>query len=320
MLTSKLFNLSKYMILPFIASILAAIDYSIKGTPLFHYFPYFGALLSFLAIVTVERVYVYRHAVSQKHLIWRDMSSTMVQTFLVAGVFGAIILPVLHYYPNSFLGRRILFGLSDELGPIWVQIPMILVLQSLWHYWMHRLEHTSDFLWKLHGYHHSVTHLQVSNVLVSNPFEWGLRNVLGGLIMSIIGFNPIAFTVAAIFQQVGGGFGGHCGGDVKGGWLNYIYMTPEVHRWHHTTDFPDDKKWRYGCNFGVEFSFWDILFGTFLLPKDENGDVIPANVGHPSGYPDEPNYLKILLGARAFPMIDRLFDKKEKGMTAMPAE
>ena len=100
MLTSKLFNLSKYMILPFIASILAAIDYSIKGTPLFHYFPYFGALLSFLAIVTVERVYVYRHAVSQKHLIWRDMSSTMVQTFLVAGVFGAIILPVLHYYPN----------------------------------------------------------------------------------------------------------------------------------------------------------------------------------------------------------------------------
>ena len=104
----------------------------------------------------------------------------------------------------------------------------------------------------------------------------------------------------------------HSGGDVKGGWLNYFFNTPEVHRWHHSAEFPDDKMLRYGCNFGVGVSFWDIIFGTFYLPKDEKGNVVaPPRLGHPEGYPDEPNYLKMLLAVRAFPAIKRLFDRKE---------
>jgi hypothetical protein len=107
---------------------------------------------------------------------------------------------------------------------------------------------------------------------------------------------------------------------MKGGWLNYFFNTPEVHRWHHTAEFPDDEKFRYGCNFGVEVTFWDIIFGTLYLPKDEKGLVIPpARIGHPSGYPDEPNYLKMLLGARAFPSLMRLFDRKAD-LSSVPAE
>ena len=75
-----------------------------------------------------------------------------------------------------------------------------------------------------------------------------------------------------------------------------------MHRWHHSTEFPDDPKFRYGCNYGVGVSFWDQLFGTFYLPKDEKGAVLsPRQLGHPEGYADEPNYLKMLIGLRAFP-------------------
>ena len=37
------------------------------------------------------------------------------------------------------------------------------------------------------------------------------------------------------------------------------------------SNFRTTRKFRYGCNFGVGVSFWDILFGTFCMPKDEKG-------------------------------------------------
>ena len=77
-------------------------------------------------------------------------------------------------------------------------------------------------------------------MLVSNPLEWAMRNVLGGLILGIVGFNPIAIVIAGGLN-IYGDFS-HCGGDLKGGWLNYVFNTPEVHRWHHSTEFPDDPE------------------------------------------------------------------------------
>src|SRR5690349_10547331 len=209
----------------------------IGGTSFARTFPYYDSFFLYFAIITIERIYSYGRAVSQRHMIWRDLTSTAVQTFIVGGVMSALVLPVLHYFPNTFFGRRFLFGFSNQLGPLWVQVLVVFLLITFWAYWVHRFEHYNGFFWKLHGYHHSVTHIQISNVLVSNPFEWGLRNILGGLLLSIVGFNPIAIVIARSFD-IYGDFS-HCGGDMKGGWLNYLFNTPEVHRWHHAAEFPD---------------------------------------------------------------------------------
>jgi hypothetical protein len=144
---------------------------------------------------------------------------------------------------------------------------------------------------------------------VSNPLDFALRNVLGGLILSIIGFNPVAIVISGLLDLNYGNFS-HSSTDVKGGWLNYIFNGPEVHRWHHAVKLPDDPRFRYGCNFGVSTTFWDVIFGTFCLPKDANGDVIPPVIGHPEGFPDEPNYLKMLVGLRAWPALERYIEGK----------
>ncbi len=318
MLGKKFVHVTRYALLPLLLMLFAAMSFLLRGSAFARAFPYYDSFFLYLAVIAIERVYSYRHAVSQRHMIWRDLMSTAVQTFLVGAVMSAIVLPILRYFPQAFLGRRFLFGLSNQLGPLWAQVLAVFLLSTFWEYWMHRFEHYNEFLWKLHGYHHSVTHIQISNVLVSNPFEWALRNILGGLLLSIVGFSPIAIVIAGSFN-IYGDFS-HCGGDMKGGWLNYFFNTPEAHRWHHAANFPDDKKFRYGCNFGVGVTFWDIIFGTFYLPRDQDGQVIPpARIGHPSGYPDEPNYLKILLGARAIPLVMRLFERRDH-LSAITAE
>ncbi len=324
MSSAKLREFSSYAALPLFLVVLGIATWRIGGTPLAKSFPYYHTFLLAAGLVTFERIFAYRKAVNQRHMIWRDLISTSVQAFIAGSVLALVIVPVLHYFPNTFLGRRFLFGLSDQLGPLWLQVVVVFLLHSFLGYAVHRYQHYNDFLWKLHSYHHSVTHIQMSNDLVSNPFDWVLRNTLPTLLLSIVGFNPVAVVISGVFS-VYGTFS-HCGADVKGGFLNYIFNTPEVHRWHHAAEFIEPEKFRYGCNFGVSVSFWDALFGTLCLPNDQSGAVIPpVRLGHPEGYPDEANYLKILVGLRAFPMLERMFDKSARkdgqdGYSTVPAE
>jgi len=314
----KFVDLSRYAMLPFLLIVIGTLTLMVKGTALGRAVPEFSVFMVFFSIITIERIYSYSRAVSQRHMIWRDLTSTAVQALLLGAVAGAIFLPVLHYFPETFLGRRFLFGLSNQLGRLWVQVAAVFLLSNLWQYWMHRFQHYNEFLWKLHGYHHGVTNIQASNDLVSNPLDYVFRNILGALLLGIVGFNPVAIAIASAFSAYARF--SHCGGDMKGGWLNYFFNTPEVHRWHHSAEFPDDERFRYGCNFGVGVSFLDIIFGTFYLPKDEKGRVIaPPRLGHPSGYADEPNYLKMFFGVRAFPALERLIDGK-KDLSSVPAE
>jgi len=158
---------------------------------------------------------------------------------------------------------------------------------------MHGLQHSVPFLWELHSYHHRVTDLQATNTLVSHPIDFALRNVVFGLVLGIIGFNPLAVVIATSVTFAPGFFS-HCGGDVKGGLLNYLFVTPEVHRWHHSAKVPEG--YGYSCNYGVEFSFWDIIFGTYYLPVKDGVAEQPERIGYPGGgLPDESNYLKLLL-------------------------
>ncbi len=163
---------------------------------------------------------------------------------------------------------------------------------TLFRYWMHRLQHKVPFLWELHSYHHGVTDLRASNLLVSHPIDYALRNVLVFTLLGLIGFNPFAILIGVSAIRVTAAFS-HCGGDVKGGLFNYIFVTPEVHRWHHAAEVPSGHK--YAVNYGVGFVVWDLIFGTFHLPQKAGHLEQPERLGHPGGIADETNYLRLLL-------------------------
>jgi len=123
-------------------------------------------------------------------------------------------------------------------------------------------------------------------------FRCALRNVVVFLILGIIGFDAYAILLAVTATNISAFFS-HCGADVKGGVLNCLFVTPDVQRWHHAVDVP--QGYGYSCNYGVEFSFWDSLFGTYYLPKQDGEFVMPERIGQPKGLPDERNYAKIVL-------------------------
>src|SRR5205085_1945977 len=187
------------------------------------------------AVILMERLYANSQAVSQKALLVRDMTSTFVNVFISGVVTTLLVLPVLSFGMQHLLGRKFLF--TPGLGPIWLQIIAILLLVSLFRYWMHRWQHRNEFLWKLHSYHHRVTDLRALNDLTSNPVDFALRNLLVYSLLGVVGFDAIAFLIAVPVLSVWGIFS-HCGGDVRGGWLNYVVVTPEVHRCHQTAEVP----------------------------------------------------------------------------------
>jgi len=103
--------------------------------------------------------------------------SNVVNIYITGALTGMIVLPVLTFLPEHFLGRKLVLASRELLGPIWLQILMICLSLSFYKYWMHRLQHSVPFLWELHSYHHRVTDLQATNTLVSHPIDFALRNV-----------------------------------------------------------------------------------------------------------------------------------------------
>jgi sterol desaturase/sphingolipid hydroxylase (fatty acid hydroxylase superfamily) len=244
------------------------------------------------AVILLERIYHYRYAVSQRAVLKRDVFSNIVNLYVNGFVTGLIVLPLLAFLPEHFLGRKWFFASSEQLGPVWLQVAMIAVFVSFFRYWMHRLQHENQFLWNLHSYHHQVTDLKAFNSYVSHPIDYSLRNIVVYFILGVVGFSPLAILIAVPLTFIGAAFS-HCGADLKGGFLNYLFVTPEVHRWHHAAEVPEG--YGYSCNYGVEFPVWDMLFGTFYLPQKDGQTLQPERIGHPGGVPDEPSYLRLLL-------------------------
>ena len=63
----------------------------------------------------------------------------------------------------------------------------------------------------------------------------------------------------------------HSNVEMRCGWLNYIFNTPELHRWHHSKVLAEGNK-----NYGENLMLFDHLFGTFMDPPNERG---PQRIG-----------------------------------------
>jgi len=95
-----------------------------------------------------------------------------------------------------------------------------------------------------------------------------LHAVASQLPLFLLGFSQPAVFAATIFKAAQG-YGVHANIDVKLGWLNYLLVTPEQHRLHHST--VSDESGHYAA----DLPLWDLLFGSFTWARNR----APARVG-----------------------------------------
>jgi sterol desaturase/sphingolipid hydroxylase (fatty acid hydroxylase superfamily) len=182
--------------------------------------------------------------------------------------------------------------LSGELdGPArdWhpaIQLAFALLLFEAIYYTMHRLMHEApggwgSFLWRVHAAHHLPSRVYLVMHGVQHPINALMVRVIATIVpLWAMGFEP---RVVAMFAMISGVHGSisHFNADVRAGWLNYIFITTELHRYHHSADVAE------GRNYGAVLSIFDQLSGTFVYrpgqaPKELGVDASQGLPAHES--------------------------------------
>lgn len=162
---------------------------------------------------------------------------------------------------------------------LWLAVPAAVALGELGDYWLHRLKHRAGWLWQVHFIHHRPSRLNVTNNFTTHPLDLLLRKTIHVAPLWLLGFEPTAIVLAALFTQTQS-FATHANSRGTLGWLNYLIGSAELHRWHHSVEINEAK------NFGTALPLWDQLFGTFRRGSTEHTE--PYKVGVISR-PDQPD-------------------------------
>jgi sterol desaturase/sphingolipid hydroxylase (fatty acid hydroxylase superfamily) len=168
--------------------------------------------------------------------------------------------------------------------PFWAQVLAAVWVGDFIGYWRHRLLH-QRYGWPFHAVHHSSEEMDwLSNDRV-DVVENLVTAVFAAAGLYCLGFSTAA-AVAQVFARRAYGLYIHCNVTWSYGPLDYVFVSPRFHRWHHSADPRAIDR-----NFTTFFSFLDWLFGTYFMPKGER----PGRLGlvhqtMPDGYVQQVTY------------------------------
>ena len=162
-------------------------------------------------------------------------------------------------------GIRLLFHGADPQPlpvrhlPLWQQCILILLIQDVLLYVIHRIFHTR-LAWRFHAIHHSPTVLDWMSTSRFHPVNHFLAFTVADVTVLLMGFSPEALIVLMPFNLIYSAMT-HANLNWTFGPLRYLLASPVFHRWHHTTEKAGLNK-----NFASTFPLLDLLFGTFYMP------------------------------------------------------
>lgn len=146
--------------------------------------------------------------------------------------------------------------------PLAAQLLLALVVTEFFTYWLHRLSHVTQLLWRLHATHHGTTQVYWLNSTRFHALELSVRTACQVAPLILLGCTKDAFFVYGAFTIVHGWIQ-HSNVAFHSGPLDFILATPKNHRWHHSTNLAEANN-----NYGVILTVWDQLFGSFYSPRD----------------------------------------------------
>lgn len=220
--------------------------------------------------------------------LWRkglltDLAYWVFNPLVADGVIRVVALLVLALIALALFGRveraEILQGFGP-LGrlPLVAQVVAMLIIMDFFGYWTHRVFHGRPRLWRFHAIHHAPTTLDWLSAARVHPV-----NELAGRLVALTPLLLAGFKLDALAWS-GPIFGLnalllHANLDWDYGPLRAVVASPRFHRWHHASDADAQGK-----NLAGLFPIWDILFGTYYMPRDRLPRTFGTDTPVPTGF------------------------------------
>ncbi len=225
--------------------------------------------------IATERLIPYQRRWS---MTWRSFLAD-IKYVAVGGSTMALVSAGLGLLTITISGQ--LSGPASD-WPFWQQFVAIFLIFEGLQYASHRVMHEwrgsmGDFLWMTHVAHHLPDRVYIVMHAAVHPVNQVFVQAFVRIIpIWLMGYD--SFVVAA-FLTINGMHGiiSHFNVDVRMGLLNYVFIGPELHRYHHSANMEEAK------NYGNTLSIFDVLLGTFVYrpgaPPEQLG--VSADAGLP---------------------------------------
>ncbi len=171
---------------------------------------------------------------------------------------------------------------------LWLQIFLAVLAVDFAGYWRHRFMH-SKYFWPFHTIHHSSKEVDWLSTDRFHPVNHYITATLNLIVLTALFSDPYVSATAMTLRRKYGLFI-HSNVRISYGLFNFVVASPLFHRWHHS-----DNEAVFNRNYSTFFSFFDLIFGTFYLPKDKKD---PESFGFYGG-----ELKKGLIGQMIYPFL-----------------
>ncbi len=190
---------------------------------------------------------------------------------LLVGIFNTVIF----FIPSALLIELLYLIEINRIGflqwiamPLWIRILSTILLMDFFMYWWHRFNHSKQFLWRFHKFHHldemmnstTVMRFHTLELFFSLFFKAGIFLLAGFSFVPVLMYETVFFLAIVIHHsniRITEPF------DML---YRKLFSSPLMHRIHHS-----NKSYETDSNYGSVFSFWDRFISTYL--KKANGPI-----------------------------------------------
>jgi sterol desaturase/sphingolipid hydroxylase (fatty acid hydroxylase superfamily) len=227
-------------------------------------FLYWGGLVAFLLL---ELRASYRPSTVSKTKRWiTNLSFTVVNGILYYQIFFAPITALLLLTQEMQLGLLYAFSL-----PYWLHIVFSILILDFFIYVWHLLNHKVPLLWRFHRVHHSDINMDASTASRFHLGELLLSGLVRLAVIYTFGVPLPAYILFEIFVNISIQFH-HSSISINPAfekiWI-WLFIPPSMHRVHHSVKIAERDS-----NYGVIFSWWDRIMGTFTWGIDQSRIII----------------------------------------------
>ncbi|BDT78812.1 sterol desaturase family protein [Polynucleobacter yangtzensis] len=240
----------------------------------------FGCIQIFLIIVVLRTWERLAPAEKQERFAKASRADVLYTLFHRLGIFHGLVFIALSGFffgVDSILHDFRFDRLNVESWwPGVTSIPAIsfliyLVLLDFVDYLYHRASHVFNWWWQLHALHHSQTVMTAWSDNRNHILDDIMRAVVMSFVALMFGVSPGQFILLIALSEFLQSWQ-HANIKTHLGPAKYLLVSPMFHRMHHAVGYGHEAKGKPGvlggCNFGVLFPWWDMLFRTAIFPKE----------------------------------------------------